>query len=141
MNDELKPLRAEVREFLEGIVGAVEANRFEQMMLWSENRRRETPKTWKEHLSGYGQTIGFVGDMPVFVSLLTAEIEGQKVLFIHPTSQVVDHRMIEAWLNANLPKSAFWSCGRLNYVDADNFHNVFRPPATDAASDVQPVAA
>lgn len=134
----LSPLRAEVLEFLDGVVGVVEANRFEQMMLWSENRRHESPKAWVEHLSGFGQTIGFVGDMPVFVSLLTAEVQGQKILFAHATSQVVDHRMVDAWLKANMPQSAFWPDGRLNFVDADNFHNVFRAPAPAEARGDQP---
>ena len=55
------------------------------------------------------------------------EVGGHKILFVDPTSRVVDHEMIRAWLQANAPVTAFHGCDPrkgLNIVDAGNFHNV-----------------
>jgi len=111
-------------EFLSGIVGVVEANRFEHMCLW-KRYHQELNYPWKDRLSGYGFTVGHLNDKPVHISLLTAVIKGQKLLFTFPTSKVVDHDMIDAWLKENLPE-AILEDGYLNKVDADNFSNVFR---------------
>jgi hypothetical protein len=110
-------------EFLAGTVGVVEANSFEVMCLWKEHKTRGT---WVEHPLGMGCTVGHFGDMPVHVSLRTAEVDGHKILFIDPTSQVVDHRMVRDWLRSEMPKSAKCTAtGAVNKVDAMNFHNVF----------------
>jgi hypothetical protein len=111
--------------FLTGVIGAVEANNYEQLMLWSENKRRDPPRVWKEKNSGLLETIGHLDDMPVCISLWTAEIDGHKILFYEPTSQVVDYRMIDNWLETNLPKTAFRKDGYVNRSDSMNFHNLF----------------
>lgn len=116
-----------MEEFLDGVIGVVDANSYEQHSLWRECHENRH-MTWEQNLSGLGQTVGKIDDMPVHISLLTAVVKGHKLLFIHPTSQVVDHRMIDAWLKDNLPLTAFrdrdprkW----INRVDAMNFSNVF----------------
>ncbi|QNG62650.1 hypothetical protein B1VFA_049 [Rhizobium phage B1VFA] len=111
----------EVKTYLEGVVGVVEANSFETMCLWE--RWKANGKSWVSTGHGYGPTVGRLADMPVCISILTATVEGQKILFIDPMSQVVDHRMIEAWLKENVP-SALRKDGYLNKTDAMNFSNV-----------------
>jgi hypothetical protein len=119
----------DLTKLLDGVVGVVEANTFEQHALWEQNERYGHRK-WVQNLSGRGVTVGHVGDMPVFISLITAEVSGCKLLFVNATSQVVDHRMVDEWLTAALPKSAFRDGGeRINRVDAANFCNVFAAPA------------
>lgn len=113
------------RALLDGVVGIVEANTYEQHMLWNENRHRAQPKTWKENPSGLLEVIGHFCDMPVCVSLITAEVGGHKLAFVHAISQVVDYRMIDSWMNVAFPESAFRENGSINKVDAMNFHNVF----------------
>lgn len=119
---------SDVIEYLDGVVGIVEANSFENMMLWERNRTQIEPKSWVSSGGGYLVTMGEISSMPVCVSILSAMIDGQKILFWHATSKVVDHRLIDAWFKENLPKSAFRSDGYVNGTDAMNFHNVFRTP-------------
>lgn len=115
----------QMTELLAGVVGIIDAASFEQHMLWADNSRREQPLTWKENMSGLTAIVGLLGEMPVCISLFTAEIDGHKLLFWHATSQVVDYRMIDKWMIENLPKSAFHADGRVNQTDAGNFHNIF----------------
>lgn len=115
----------EMTKFLSGVVGVVEANSYEKHMLWNENRQRESPRVWEENLSGFIETIGHINKVPVCISLNTAEVAYQKILFVDPTSQVVDHRMVDKWLKDNLPKSAFRSNGYVNKTNAMNFHTLF----------------
>lgn len=109
-------------EFLEGVIGVIEANSFEKLCLWQE---RGSKAAWKENPAGYSEVIGYLDDMPVCISLFTITVDGHKLLFFDPTSQVVDHRMIDQWLEENLPKSAFKTDGWINKTNAMNFHNVF----------------
>lgn len=115
----------QMQTFLNGVVGVVEANSFETMCLWKEYTE-ELKKTWLENPSGLGQQIGILAGMPIFISLNTAIIDGKKILFIDPTSQVVDYRIIDKWLEENLPKTAYTLYGRINKTNAMNFCNVLR---------------
>ncbi|OWZ90387.1 hypothetical protein B9J07_27765 [Sinorhizobium sp. LM21] len=111
----------EVKTYLEGVTGIVEANSFETMCLW--RTWTDNKKSWVSTGHGYGPTVGTLAGMPVCISILTATVEGEKILFIDPTSQVVDHRLIEIWLKLNVP-SALRKDGYLNKTDAMNFSNV-----------------
>lgn len=116
----------EMSSFLNGVIGVVDANSYERHMLWDENRRREQPKTWEQDNSGLMEIVGNVGDMPVCVVLWKATVGGHLLLFVDPTSQVVDHRMIDKWLAEAMPPTAFREgSGFVNRADAMNFHNVF----------------
>lgn len=125
-------MAGELTEYLQGVIGLVEANSYERHALWKECKGE---RTWKETGWGLGETVGHLADTPVFVSLLVDTVDGHRILFWHATSQVVDHRMIEAWLTKTMPRSAFTDDGgtvRLNKVDAMNFHNVFPRKAVAA---------
>ena len=124
----------EMARFLEGVVGVVEATSCEQQYLWQDNRVDKfvgpAIKPWKENLAGCLQCVGHFAKAPIYISLRTAEIDGHKILFWNATSQVVDYRVIEAWMEANIPQSARRSDGYINQSDATNFRNVFhRMPA------------
>lgn len=120
--------QSDLERFLTGVTGLVEANTFERHMLWQDNERRDPPRKWIENLSGRIETVGFIDGDPVCLSLVTAKIDDETILFYHDTSTVVDHRMIENWLKENAPATAIrgGSKGYLNKVDAMNFCNVFR---------------
>jgi hypothetical protein len=114
-------------EFFEGVVGVVEATSFEKYALWAFNKElREYSLPWQDNNSGYGITVGHIGKRPICISVLTAVIDGQKILFYSGMSELVHHPMIRNWMKNNMPKSAFTAGGRLNHSDAVNFHNVFR---------------
>lgn len=124
---------AEMRKFLDGVVGVVEASSYEMHMLWVENDRSQPERKmhWVDNSAGLGQNFGSVGKMPVYGSLWTRVIDGHKILFVEMTSTVIDHRMVEAWLKENLPVTAFEDCDprqRMNQSDPMNFHNVFSEP-------------
>jgi len=80
---------------LSQVMFVVDANSFERLALWREYQH--TVK-WEEDSSGFGEVIGQVGDMNVILSLNFATLNGQVVMFIEPTSQLVDYRMVDAWL-------------------------------------------
>lgn len=109
-------MQHEIEEFLKDSVGCVEATSFEQQCLWEKNQ-----KGWTEVLGGYGKEIGELDGRPVVISLRVAIIFDQRVIFYHPTSQVVDWGMIVNWLDKNMPWSAKVN-GQLRNVDAQNFH-------------------
>lgn len=77
--------------------------------------------------------VGKLNDRPVVISLNSAMIDGQKILFIDATSELVDWGIVEAWLEKNLPSSARDGY-RINRTDALNFHNVFRRAQAGAAA-------
>jgi len=116
---------SDYQEFLNGVVGVVEATSYESMCLWREyHLARE--KSWVQDLGGYLPTVGHIDGRPVCLSLHINTVDGHKLLFIEATSQVVDHSMIEEWLKANLPATAFRDDGKyLNKENSMNFHNVF----------------
>lgn len=112
---------------MEGVIGCVEANSFEKVCLWEFNRISISKREWKEENSGYLVTIGYIDGSPVAISLNTATIDRQKILFYYPTSVMVDYDMIREWLSVNLPDTAKGNYpGGYNSTDAQNFHNVFR---------------
>jgi hypothetical protein len=114
-----------MKEFLKDVVGVVEATSYEKLCLWSE-WTTEKKKSWIQGSSGYLPTIGKLDGRPIVLSLLIHIVDGYPILFMEPTSQVIDHKMVEDWLKLHLPKTAFQSNGEyVNKVDAMNFHNVF----------------
>lgn len=130
---------ASLEELLSATKFAVESTGFERHMLWRDNYQR---MPWEGNPAGYGIELGKVGDMPVMLSTTFQAIDGHVVLFYHPTSQVVDYRMIEAWLNENVP--AKWDKGtRIARTNAMNFShclhalaelNEMAEPATQGAN-------
>jgi hypothetical protein len=82
----------------------VEATRFEQLALW-RNWHEETGWPWVEDLSGYGINVGECAGLPVFVSISWATIKNRHIMFIEATSQVVDYRLIDAWIEENFPNA------------------------------------
>lgn len=120
------PARDEMDRFLCGVVGVVEANSYEGMCLWQEQHERGG-KTWKEGGGGPMVQVGELADMPVCISLTVNEIDGHRILFVDETSQVRDSRMVEKWLEENLPVTAFEDADprkRLNSTNAMNFSNI-----------------
>lgn len=72
---------------------------------------------WVQTNPGLWEQVGKLADMPVVVNLSWAWLNGAMVCFYESTSQVVDWRMIEAWLGKKFPNV------RLK-TDAINLHNV-----------------
>jgi hypothetical protein len=124
--DEVQPslleVSDEVKKFLDGAIGCVEANSFERMSLYGDHDK--AGDSWKDNTSGLGITLGMVAKMPVCISLNSAVVNDHKIIFYSATSIMVDWRMVTDWLKTYMPETAFKD-ERLNKVDAMNFHNVF----------------
>lgn len=106
---------SEMLRFLDGVVGVVEANSNEHMHIWERFTNMYGKNTWESESSGLLETVGYLDDRPICISLRTAKLKGSKILFWHATSQLVDHAMIDEWLKLNTPD---------NRTDALNWHNV-----------------
>lgn len=124
-----------------GVIGIVEATRFEEHCLWrdSDTRSATSHGEWVESGWGLLQTVGWLDSRPICISLGTATVGGHKVLFWHATSQVVDYVLIDRWFEEMLPQSARRPDGLPNRTDAMNFHNVF--PNGGAGGDPRPASA
>ena len=71
--------------------------------------------------------MGKVAEHNVCAALWISIIGGNKILFVEPTSNVVDHKLIENWLAEWLPRSAYTERApiRLNMTNPTNFYNIF----------------
>lgn len=63
-------------------------------------------------------TVGMLDGRPVCISLNVVIIRGKRVMFYSPTSQVVDYKMIEEYLDKMWPG--------IEVTDAINVHNLIR---------------
>ncbi len=133
---------SDLAEYLAGVVGVIEATSFEHHSLWcdyaeaGQKHGRRFP--WNETGHGTLQQVGGIGNRPIWISILTATVDGHKLLFWHVTSPVADHDQCEAWLRVNLPETAFREDGRLNQSDPMNFTNVFPRVRQHLLQDTRP---
>lgn len=78
----------------------IEANSYERMTL----REKWVDKTeWQQHPQGRLVTVGTYRNRAVCISLVWATIRGKAVLFLDPTSELVDWKVIDAWLKKEFP--------------------------------------
>ena len=128
----------EVRKYLDGVVGVVEATSFEQHTLWehysNESARagfgRKAPTVlydWVSTGMGFFACTGHFGGEPVYISLMTATVAGHKLLFYYASGTTANHDVIEAWLTENVAEYH-------NSTDAQNFTNVFASLRTREAA-------
>ncbi len=117
----------ERESFLLGAIGVVEVDRYSHHALWADNDRRGDVKlSWSSNSDGLADTAGYLSGFPVVVTLWSAVVDGKKLIFVEPTSRVVDHDLIRTYLEKVMPWSAKRPNGKLNITDAVNFHNVLR---------------
>jgi nitroimidazol reductase NimA-like FMN-containing flavoprotein (pyridoxamine 5'-phosphate oxidase superfamily) len=117
------------------IEGVIEATNCELHYIYDRIEQNDS-YSWEEvRDSGTLETVGCIGKRPICISLRYARINGQLILFYHATSTVVDWDQIRAWLQKNLPVTAFEDNDprkRMNHSDATNWSNaVKRTPAAE----------
>lgn len=119
--------REELDKFLEGVVGIIEdSTSLGQSYIYEKVTERDGRDAYKQGFEGLFHTVGEIGDMPVCVSLRCNHIRGHKILYVQPTSRVVDHQMIRDWIEQVAPDSAFEDGDRgkrLNRSDENNWYN------------------
>jgi len=110
----------------------VEANSYERLQLWKEFSKeaqeqedvRPRPRfKWEQESYGFMVDVGEVNGMPVVLSGFFALINERRIMFYNATSRMVDHRMVDAWLDENCDPMY---CGgsRKARTDAMNFGHV-----------------
>lgn len=115
------PKKMEKREdsqmlnFIEGVVGIIEASSNEKMYIWQSNKDHRK-ETWEDRHSGILEYVGWLNKRPICISLQIVIIGGNKILFWHATSSLVDYEMIDEWFELNLPG--------IPKTDATNWTNV-----------------
>ena len=107
----------------------IEATSEEVFGLWSRyahdsgyvHKDHPTSKRqWHEQGCGFWREIGKVADRPICVTVIFAIIDGRRIAFVAGCSQLVDHKMVREWINAEKRDAD------VPVVDAANFHNAFK---------------
>ena len=91
----------------------VEADDFAIQTLWT---KFSTQYNWEQDCKGLMETVGYLNNHPVCVNFRWAKINEHLILFYNPTSQIVDHHMVDEWLKKY--------CNPGRHTDANNFHQV-----------------
>lgn len=104
----------------------VEANSFERHQLWRDFHEKID---WKQDLSGVSILIGQIKPArkparPIYVDFSFATLNGKLICFYNGCSALVDHTMIEEWLEKEYPVK-YDSGSRRAMCDAMNFHHCF----------------
>lgn len=107
----------------------IEANHNEQHSLWREFHYRPQyeflyVKNWEQISMGRIIEVGTVDNRPIVISIFYAKLNGKKVMFYYGCSQLVDHKMIDDWIQMYTLETIRYDNGyRWAHCDAMNFHN------------------
>jgi hypothetical protein len=109
------------KKLFDGVEYCIQASHDEHHMLWERwhyraDTTRSYVKNWEQVSLGHWLTIGSVDNRPICVSVQYAILNGHKVMFYEGTSQLVDYKMIEDWL-----ERYFDRCN--HHCNAANFHH------------------
>lgn len=100
---------------LKDVVGIIIATREEQHCIWARNRENNL-FPWESKPNGILETVGYLNERPICISLRVHQVNYKKILFIDATSSLVDWQMIDEWIELNLPN--------VKKTDATNWTNV-----------------
>lgn len=74
--------------------------------------------TWKEQSRGEMRQIGDIGGRPICVTVSYAEINGVRAAFVEGCSQVVDYKMVDEWIEQEMPQTASHRADTMNWRNA-----------------------
>jgi hypothetical protein len=97
----------------------VEATSFERYTLWKEHHK---DFGWIQHNQILDREIKKIKGRPISINFAFATIKNKKVAFYHPSSTLVDYKVIKKWLTDRF-QLTHDNYTRWNHVDANNFHN------------------
>lgn len=106
----------------------VEATSNEVQGFWRDHAKENTfnpnphytaKVTW-EQMDGWLVTVGHYTKRPVCISVMFNKLDGHIIMFWEPTSQLVDHKMIDKWLEKNFTGTYDKGYRRAS-CDASNF--------------------
>ena len=107
----------------------VEVSNYERQSLWEKHHEANN---WKSAMERYGRQIGEIGDRPIWATFSLETINGLRVLFWEATSQLVDYKMIEDYLEKHCNPLEYDSKSRAN-CNAENFHDCLNYSKKDRA--------
>ncbi len=113
-------LKAQLRRLCDSTEFVVEADEFARFQL---NRQWHEKVDWEFDPRCYKVDIGTFAGFPVTLNLQFTKLNGKRIMFYSPSSQVVDYEMIDQWLQANCNPTRFGGLNRA-HVDASNFMQV-----------------
>lgn len=127
----LYPFNKEDSKLFQDVAFVVVCSHTEKHFLWMTEFDRPDPRlkeehrirSWEDAFSGHGVQIGELGGMPICLTVWSARIDGKKVAFVDVHSQVVDHRMVDAWLDHHAGHIRWDSGTRPARTNASNFHH------------------
>lgn len=99
----------------------VEADRFAQRIL---REKHKDDISWETDLAGFSRHIGNIKKRPIYVDFSFAKIGNKNVCFYWGCSELVDHKMIEEYLEKEFPVK-YDNGTRRAMVDSGNFHNCY----------------
>ncbi len=111
------------------------ANSFEISQLWSKYSKIVK---WESSNGGPGITIGEIEGRNVWVAVYPFKINGETIIQLDCTSQLVDYKMLDDWIADHFPLIGSKSLDAS--VDANNFHRVVNKirEATEPPKPVEP---
>ncbi len=116
------------------VVYVVKAGGEDYFNLWRhfshESDKRLYPSIsihWEEVSRGFSRKIGTVAKRPICIEGRYAILNGKRVMFYDGTSQLVDWKMIDQWMENYLRKCMGWCDTPETYrhCNAANFHQCF----------------
>ena len=116
----------EIKKYMDGVVGVLEANSFETLSIWKMyNTTNEAKGTFdQERNGGYLVYVARSEDGSVVtISLSRFTFNGMSILVYSDESEIVDHSLIDQWIEKYAPPTA-WKNGRLNKTNATNHGNL-----------------
>lgn len=104
----------------------VKATSDEFHTLWakyaSESNDAKYKRRWVSDGGGPVETIGYVLDRPVILMITGVKIDNAYVLFVEPTSQLVDYQMVDSWIDTHFDGK--YGGDRRAVLDVGNFHHI-----------------
>lgn len=111
----------------ENILYVIEATDYERFSLWEDwakqsavSKSDRTLLNWGGNSSSRMVRVGVVDGRPINIQVTVEIINGAKIIFYEGISQLVDYKMIRAWVDENLLTEID---GRPNHSNAMNFHH------------------
>lgn len=114
--------------FFQDVVFLVEATHHEQFVFWQDYFHK--PKydhckinKWEQVTVGRLVQIGELDNRPINISINWAVLEGYLVMFYEAVSQVVDHAMVDKWIEHWSKDIKYDNGYRWAHTDSNNFHH------------------
>ena len=124
--------RDDIKEYFKDVDFVIQATYEEKHMLWLTRHHHDVQlghiHIWDDEGAGRCPTIAMVGRgrkaRPIVISIFYAYLDGLRVAFYEPTSQLVDWLLIDKWIKERTGHIKYNNGTRWAHTDVGNFHDV-----------------